>query len=375
MKILLIEDEKSVAEFIIKGLSENNHVVDHQIDGKDGLFMATTETYDMMVIDRMLPTVDGLTIIRTLRASKINTPVLILSAMADVEQRVEGLQNGADDYLVKPFSFSELLARVEVLGRRNTSNDTQITQLQVSDLKIDLLTHQSALIYDHNKKELVLFCEDLDKIDEYCKKIQTDLLKIRDLQSNFDLDESPDVIQDPEKNYLKAVDKIKQYIVDGDVFQVNLSRLWQMNSKSKQHNELACYLYRQLRTTNPAPFSALVNLLGNSILSSSPERLVKVKNNIVESRPIAGTRPRGKTFELDELLKEQLHAHPKEQSEHVMLIDLIRNDLGRVCVPGSIHVDEFMVNETYQHVHHIVSNVVGKNSSKLIFWNTHFFIQ
>jgi len=142
MKILLIEDEKSVAEFIIKGLSENNHVVDHQIDGKDGLFMATTETYDMMVIDRMLPTVDGLTIIRTLRASKINTPVLILSAMADVEQRVEGLQNGADDYLVKPFSFSELLARVEVLGRRNTSNDTQITQLQVSDLKIDLLTHK-----------------------------------------------------------------------------------------------------------------------------------------------------------------------------------------------------------------------------------------
>jgi len=180
------------------------------------------------------------------------------------------------------------------------------------------------------------------------------------------LDESPDVIQDPEKNYLKAVDKIKQYIVDGDVFQVNLSRLWQMNSKSKQHNELACYLYRQLRTTNPAPFSALVNLLGNSILSSSPERLVKVKNNIVESRPIAGTRPRGKTLELDELLKEQLHAHPKEQSEHVMLIDLIRNDLGRVCVPGSIHVDEFMVNETYQHVHHIVSNVVGKLSENIL---------
>jgi len=142
MKILLIEDDQSVADFIVKGLSENNHVVDHQVDGKDGLFMATTETYDMMVIDRMIPTVDGLTIIRTLRASKINTPVLILSAMADVEQRVEGLQNGADDYLVKPFSFSELLARVEVLGRRNTSNDNQITQLQVSDLKIDLLTHK-----------------------------------------------------------------------------------------------------------------------------------------------------------------------------------------------------------------------------------------
>jgi two-component system, OmpR family, response regulator len=142
MKILLIEDDKSVADFIIKGLGENNHVVDHQVDGKEGLFMATTESYDMMIIDRMLPNVDGLTIIRTLRASKINTPVLILSAMADVEQRVEGLQNGADDYLVKPFSFSELLARVEVLGRRSISNDNQITQLQVSDLKIDLLTHK-----------------------------------------------------------------------------------------------------------------------------------------------------------------------------------------------------------------------------------------
>jgi two-component system, OmpR family, response regulator len=142
MKILLIEDDQSVADFIIKGLLENNHVVDHQNDGKEGLFMATTEQYDMMIIDRMLPGIDGLTIIRTLRASKINTSILILSAMADVEQRVEGLQNGADDYLVKPFSFSELLARVEVLGRRNVSNDTQITQLQVSDLKIDLLTHK-----------------------------------------------------------------------------------------------------------------------------------------------------------------------------------------------------------------------------------------
>lgn len=142
MKILLIEDDQSVADFIIKGLSENNHVVDHQNDGKDGLFMATTETYDIMIIDRMLPGVDGLTIIRTLRASKINTAILILSAMADVEQRVEGLQNGADDYLVKPFSFSELSARVEVLGRRSVSNDNQITQLQVSDLKIDLLSHK-----------------------------------------------------------------------------------------------------------------------------------------------------------------------------------------------------------------------------------------
>ncbi len=143
MRILLIEDDLSVAEFIIKGLSENNHVVDHQADGKEGLFFATTENYDVMVIDRMLPNIEGLTIIRTLRASNIKTPIIILSAMADVEQRVEGLHSGADDYLVKPFAFSELLARIEILGKRNNSSETkQETQLQLADLKIDLLTHK-----------------------------------------------------------------------------------------------------------------------------------------------------------------------------------------------------------------------------------------
>ena len=143
MRILLIEDDTNVADFIVKGLTENNHVVDHQADGKEGLFFATTESYDVMIIDRMLPNVDGLTIIRTIRASQIKTPVIILSAMADVEQRVEGLQNGADDYLVKPFAFSELLARVEILGKRiNTAeSQSQATQLQLADLKIDLLTH------------------------------------------------------------------------------------------------------------------------------------------------------------------------------------------------------------------------------------------
>ena len=144
MRILLIEDDQSVADFIIKGLTENNHVVDHQTDGKDGLFFATTESYDVMIIDRMLPNIEGLTIIRTLRASNIKTPVIILSALADVEQRVEGLQSGADDYLVKPFAFSELQARVEILGKRNTSSDGvhQETQLELADLKIDLLTHK-----------------------------------------------------------------------------------------------------------------------------------------------------------------------------------------------------------------------------------------
>jgi two-component system OmpR family response regulator len=144
MRLLLIEDDQNVADFILKGLNENNHVVDHQDDGKEGLFFATTESYDVMIVDRMLPGIDGLTIIRTLRASMIKTPIIILSAMADVEQRVEGLQSGADDYLVKPFAFSELLARVEILGKRNHSDEAkaQETQLQLADLRIDLLTHK-----------------------------------------------------------------------------------------------------------------------------------------------------------------------------------------------------------------------------------------
>lgn len=144
MRILLIEDDLSVADFIVKGLTENNHVVDHQSDGKEGLFFAATENYDVMIVDRMLPGVEGLTIIRTIRASDIKTPVIILSAMADVEQRVEGLQSGADDYLVKPFAFSELLARIEILGKRiNTAEaQAQQTQLQLADLTIDLLTHK-----------------------------------------------------------------------------------------------------------------------------------------------------------------------------------------------------------------------------------------
>jgi two-component system OmpR family response regulator len=142
MRILLIEDDQSVADFIIKGLIENNHVVDHQADGREGLFLATTESYDVMIIDRMLPQVDGLTIIRTLRASNIKTPALILSALADVDQRVEGLHSGADDYLVKPFAFSELLARITILGKRQSGDQTKPTQLKLADLEIDLLTHK-----------------------------------------------------------------------------------------------------------------------------------------------------------------------------------------------------------------------------------------
>ena len=138
MKLLVVEDDPTLADFIAKGLRQAGFVVDVCIDGKDALFRVATESYDLMIMDRMLPQVDGLTIIRTLRASDNQTPVLILSALDDVDQRVEGLAAGADDYLTKPFAFKELLARVQALLRRQAPVNGSGTQLQVADVLLDL---------------------------------------------------------------------------------------------------------------------------------------------------------------------------------------------------------------------------------------------
>ena len=144
MKILLIEDDQDVLAYIAKGMKESGHIVDCAGNGKDGLFLATTETYDAMIIDRMLPGLDGLTIITTLRGSGNDTPVLILSALGEVDDRVKGLRSGGDDYLVKPFAFTELLARIEILGRRHTHHDAhaQTTHITAGDLNMDLLARQ-----------------------------------------------------------------------------------------------------------------------------------------------------------------------------------------------------------------------------------------
>ena len=143
MRILVIEDDKDVASFIRAGLAQAGANVDHAANGKDGLFLATTEKYDALVVDRMLPGVDGLTLIRTLRASANTTPVLILSALGEVDDRVKGLKAGGDDYLVKPFAFSELLARLEALVRRvKSSGDAPSTVLRAADLEMDLLRRE-----------------------------------------------------------------------------------------------------------------------------------------------------------------------------------------------------------------------------------------
>lgn len=139
MKILVIEDDKESAKYLLKGLREQGFVVDHCVSGKDGLFMATTEKYDAMVIDRMLPEVDGITIVQTLRASNNQTPIILLTALDKVEERVKGLKAGADDYLAKPYSFSELQARLETITRRK-SGEKAITKLTCGDLEVDLLS-------------------------------------------------------------------------------------------------------------------------------------------------------------------------------------------------------------------------------------------
>ncbi|HYD31872.1 MAG TPA: response regulator transcription factor [Azospirillaceae bacterium] len=139
MKILVIEDDAQAAAYMVKGLSESGHVVDHASDGKDGLFMAGGGAYDVLIVDRMLPGKDGLSLVEFLRATGDPTPVLFLSALGSVDDRVKGLRAGGDDYLVKPYAFSELLARVESLGRRRAAAATPATRLEVGDLEMDLL--------------------------------------------------------------------------------------------------------------------------------------------------------------------------------------------------------------------------------------------
>jgi two-component system OmpR family response regulator len=139
MKILIVEDDRETASYLLKGLCESGYTVDRAGDGRDGLYLASSGGYDAIVLDRMLPGMDGLAMLGALRAAEIRTPALILSALGQVDDRVRGLRAGADDYLVKPFAFSELLARLEALLRRGARSPSA-TVLRVGDLELDLLT-------------------------------------------------------------------------------------------------------------------------------------------------------------------------------------------------------------------------------------------
>ena len=210
----------------------------------------------------------------------------------------------------------------------------------------------AALIRDHHLQQIWLVAE----------AHAQDLLEVmaRDLrQAQAVTGQSPQLLrleEEPPHRFIDGVRRIKRYIVDGDVFQVNLSREWQGElSPGSAYADL----YASLRRQNPAPFAGLATWNGTAILSSSPERLVRVSGGLIETRPIAGTRPRAAEQRQDTDYSRELLAHPKERAEHIMLIDLERNDLGKVCVPGSVQVDELMIVESYAHVHHIVSNVRG----------------
>lgn len=144
MKILLIDDDKHVRDFVCKGFKEHGHAIQAAEDGKEGLILATTEHFDILIVDRMMPELDGLTLIKTIRGAGSTTPVIILSALGKVDDRIEGLRSGSDDYLVKPFSFDELLARAEILTKRLTQHEQQADthKLTCGDIEIDLLAHQ-----------------------------------------------------------------------------------------------------------------------------------------------------------------------------------------------------------------------------------------
>ncbi len=144
MKLLLVEDNERVTRFVLKGLQEAGHTADHADNGRDGMFLAASEPYDVIIMDRMLPgNIDGLAIIETLRKSGNRTPILILSALSDVDERIKGLKSGGDDYLTKPFAFGELLARLDALCRR-VQGSSQQTTLDVADLHIDLLSRKAS---------------------------------------------------------------------------------------------------------------------------------------------------------------------------------------------------------------------------------------
>ena len=166
-----------------------------------------------------------------------------------------------------------------------------------------------------------------------------------------------DIDEAPATEFITAVKRAKEHIAAGDIYQANLSREWHARVSSADCSER---VYTALCAANPGPFAGIAHWRGTTIISSSPERLLEVRNGVASTRPIAGTRPRGHSDVSDGALSAELFAHPKERAEHVMLIDLERNDLGRVCKPGTVEVDEMMVLESYAHVHHIVSNVRGE---------------
>lgn len=211
----------------------------------------------------------------------------------------------------------------------------------------------AAIIRDNSSGEIFLVAE--RNRGSLIEMMASDLQQLSEL--SIPLKPITELLEEDEGDvFCSGVKRCREYLYEGDVFQVNLSREYRGKLKSqKQYLDL----YRNLKKSNPAPFAGLATFGDSAICSSSPERLVRVENNHVDMRPIAGTRPRNSDDLRDKQLSSELLNSSKEQAEHVMLIDLIRNDLGRICQYDSIRVEEDRVLESYAHVHHIVSNVGG----------------
>ena len=212
----------------------------------------------------------------------------------------------------------------------------------------------AAVLRDHATGECVMVAEtsQADLLDA----IAADVQKATSLRPLPAWQPPAAIEEDEPQRYTHGVQRVLEYLAAGDVFQVNLSRRWR--ARFDRSLDPAA-LFQRLRENNPAPFAGVFAQPDWAVVSSSPERLASVRGDLVETRPIAGTRARFAGDDDAERVRE-LVGHPKERAEHVMLIDLERNDLGRVCTPGSVEVDELMTVETYAHVHHIVSNVRGR---------------
>ncbi len=212
----------------------------------------------------------------------------------------------------------------------------------------------TALVFDHEQGACHLVSESLEYQDRL--QLQKDVEAVRK-QRRLPNKIIKSVHEEEPHLYTDAVMKAQDYISAGDIYQANLSRQW---SATVSRQVSGSDIYASLCHTSPAPFAGIARWQGVEIISSSPERLLSIRDGMAATRPIAGTRPRSENDARDSTLSAELFSHPKELAEHVMLIDLERNDLGRVCDAGSVEVDEMMVLESYSHVHHIVSNVKGR---------------
>jgi len=210
-----------------------------------------------------------------------------------------------------------------------------------------------SVVVDHRSGQAWVWGES----DAHLQTILADCEALCDRPFEDVLPEPMEIHEDPPEWYRQGIARIHEYILAGDVFQVNLSRKW---SRRYDAPPDPAVLFQRMARLNPAPFAALMQWEGQAVVSASPERLLRFREGRLDTRPIAGTRPRGRDEQEDRAMAQALLAHPKERAEHVMLVDLERNDLGRIAVPGTVRVDEMMVTERYATVQHIVSNVTAR---------------